>query len=144
MASLAATIANAVKADLDGQVWPVSLTTVRDYLLPLSRAEMGTTKQVNVFPVRHRITRVSRNSTERQHGIAVVLRAGVSPDDSDAVDLLVETVEAWIDRYIEEKLGTATPIEVELVGVDTLYDPDLLTEAETFLGGIIITYTTRT
>lgn len=144
MASLAATIADALQTDLDAQSWPVVLTTTRDYLMPMSRAEMGSVRHVNVFPVRHRIARVSRGSAERQHGIAVVLRSAVTPSDSDAVDLLVETVEAWIDRYIEEKLGAATPIEVELVGVDTLYDPELLTEASTFLGGIIITYTTRT
>lgn len=144
MASLSATIADAVKTDLDAQSWPVTLTTVRDYLLPLSRVDMGVANNVNVFPVKHSIGRITRAGTEREHGIAVVLRAAADPGDSSAVDLLVETVEAWIDRYIETTIGGATPAGVELVGIDTLYDPDLLTEARTFLGGIIITYTTRT
>lgn len=144
MASLSATIADALKTDIDAQSWPVTLTTAREYLRPLARADMGAAKRVSVFPVRLRMGNVSRGGTEREHGIAVVLRAAVNPATTADVDALVETVEALADRYQKQAIGEGTPSSVEFPAGDTIYDPEAMAEDQAFIGGIIITYSTRT
>jgi hypothetical protein len=144
MSSLAADIADALKTDMDGQTWPVVLTTAREYLVSISRTDLGATKRASIFPYTHATERGSgRGNVTREHGIAIVLRAQVDPADNSDVDELVETLEDIADRYSLTTLNAAVPQGVEMILSNQLYDVDRLADSRVFQGGIVITYTTR-
>jgi len=148
MASEAVQIATALKTDLDAQSWPVTLTSYREYLGHISREDLGTANRVSIFPYSHNLGAISRGSVEREHGVAIVLRSSAAPEVASGVDELVETVEDLSDRYRLQKINytedsIATPTAVAQLLGDQLYDVDRLADSRTFLGGLIITYTTR-
>lgn len=144
MASLSAAIAAALKTDLDGQSWPVTVTSFREYLAPIRRADLGAQVRASIFPYTLAPERASRASISRLHGIGLVLRAAATPSDIAAVDLLVETVELMADRYLFTAIGASTPESVEMLNGSDIYDVDRLGQDQLFQGGLIITVNTRT
>lgn len=149
MSSPSADLADALKTDLDGQSYPVTLTTAREYLVPLKRTELGSAKRVSIFPFELRAEREGRNGSSNERGIGLILRAAVDPTDASAVDDLVETVEDMIARYLITPIdygasANAIPTGITLINGDQLYDVDLLGQSRIFQGGFITTYTTRT
>lgn len=145
MAGEAAAIADLLKADIDGQSWPVTLASFREYMTPVQRSTLGITKRLSIFPYTHQIERgVGRGSATRTHGVAVVLRASVEPEDITSVDPLVETLEDIADRYTITPLGDGVPQTSQMILGDQLYDIDQLADSRLFVGGIIINYQTRT
>lgn len=143
MASVAATIADALKTDIDAQSWPLTLTTYREYMTSINRATLGSEVRVSIFPYTHQIERIARSTTTKTHGVGVVIRAAADPDDPASLDDLVETIEALASRYALEPIGGGTPNIVQMLVADQLYDVDQLADSRLFVGGITINYQTR-
>jgi len=80
MSSIAADLAEALKIDLDGESWPVTLTTFREYLFPLERTSLGNTKRLSLFHFEQVSEREVRLTWEGR-GVRVVrsLSAGEGP-----------------------------------------------------------------
>lgn len=144
MASAAAAIAEALKVDVVGQSWPVTVSANREFLAPIRLADLSTTNRVSIFPYTLTVENVSRGAIGRDYGVGLVLRAQASPADTAGVDALVETIEDMADRYLKTVVGGATPTGVSMILGDELYDVDRLAQDLLFQGGILITYTTRT
>ncbi|MEM9108605.1 MAG: hypothetical protein AAGC72_01120 [Planctomycetota bacterium] len=150
MSSVSADLADALKADAehDDRDWPVTLTIRREYLYPLERAKMGDVKRLSIFPFEHTSEREGRNAIASERGIGFILRAAAKAADTNAVDTLIETIEALIDRYLLTPVnygGTqdAVPQRVVLVNGDQVYDVDRLGKTNVFQGGFVITHQTR-
>lgn len=143
MASAAATIADSLKTDIDAQSWPVTLATYREYMTSINRATLGSDIRVSIFPYTHQVERIARSTTTKTHGVGVVIRAAVDPDDKDALDDLIETIESLSERYAIEPIGGGSPNLVQMLLADQLYDVDQLADSRLFVGGITINYQTR-
>jgi hypothetical protein len=143
MASAAATIADSLKTDIDAQSWPVTLSTYREYMTSINRATLGSEIRVSIFPYTHQVERIARSTTTKTHGVGVVIRAAVDPDDKDALDDLIETIESLSERYAIEPIGGGSPNLVQMLLADQLYDVDQLADSRLFVGGITINYQTR-
>lgn len=143
MASTAATIADSLKTDIDAQSWPVTLATYREYMTSINRATLGSEMRVSIFPYTHQVERIARSTTTKTHGVGVVIRAAVDPDDKDALDDLIETIESLSERYAIEPIGGGSPSLVQMLLADQLYDVDQLADSRLFVGGITINYQTR-
>jgi len=143
MASAAATIADSLKTDIDAQSWPVTLSTYREYMTSINRATLGSEIRVSIFPYTHQVERIARSTTTKTHGVGVVIRAAVDPDDKDALDDLIEAIESLSERYAIEPIGGGSPNLVQMLLADQLYDVDQLADSRLFVGGITINYQTR-